>query len=135
VNDLKLNDSIRDAIWGMAGGGVCAAASSNGPQCLQTESGQPLPTWNQDACGCLEEYMEHYRAGTWITLNDISGLQCGEGGPHIAANPSGSENTTDSTTETPPKEIVSTSTAAPPAPPSWLILVGLSAATACASLA
>mmetsp|Transcript_15496 Transcript_15496/g.44526 ORF Transcript_15496/g.44526 Transcript_15496/m.44526 type:complete len:405 (-) Transcript_15496:177-1391(-) len=79
-SDVKVKGDSKDAITSMIfGGGSCRDPYSNGSSCMQDSSGQPLSSWDQSVCGCTDEYMEHYTAGTWVALNDIAGLVCESG--------------------------------------------------------
>ena len=55
-------------------GGTCADPWSNPNACMQTSEGKPLSQWDQSKCGCKEEYMAMYQAGTWVSMNE--GVSC-----------------------------------------------------------
>jgi len=82
VKPADLQSSIRDIVFG----GTCRPTSN---KCTQTSQGQPLSTWDQTKCGCHADYMTHYQAGTWVTLNDIEGLTCASEQPQESEITSG----------------------------------------------
>lgn len=136
-NDIKVKDGMKNEVLSIIFNGGTCQPFSNTKACLQSSSGQPLKTWDQEACGCKEEYMVRYRAGTWVTLNDIDGLVC-EGdeatttGATTAGPSSGGRDTTsNATTRAPidaPQDATSGAAALRPLLP---LLFGAGAALAC----
>lgn len=77
LNQIRVKPaSLQDSIVNIIVGSTCSDPYSNSMSCQQTSAGQPLSSWDQSVCGCHEDYMARYQAGTWVTLNDIDGLTC-----------------------------------------------------------
>ncbi len=76
-NDVKVpanqQKSILDTIF--LGAGTCEPWDDR-QACMQTSEGEPLSTWNQSKCKCKQFYMDHYNAGTWVSLNTHEGFKC-----------------------------------------------------------
>jgi len=64
--------TVLDIIF--SGPGTCSDPWSQSARCTQNEDGQPFATWDQSRCGCDQQYMARYLAGTWVTLN--TGVSC-----------------------------------------------------------
>lgn len=88
-----VKDGEGDKMWDIVSGGACADPWSNQNMCMQTEDGQPLDEWDQSKCGCKEEYMTMYKAGTWMCMNKAASSDacCGDssGGAPAPADSSG----------------------------------------------
>jgi len=94
----KLESGDKDAILDMIfhEDGVCTDPYSNVDNCFQTAEGQPGSEWDQRHCGCKDEYISMYMAGSWVRMNEAgcsSAARTADGGyvgdVSLAAVPSG----------------------------------------------